>query len=542
MSKATALHARGPLGRRADLGRTLARLAPLAVGLAVSAPVFVLLASFFEGDGSVQAHIWTTTGPRYFAGTVLLCLAVAVATTVIGAGAAVLVSLYEFPGRRFLSAALTLPLAVPAYISAYAYADLLGPFGAAARFFGVEALPDIRTLPGAAFILTLSAYPYVYLALRASFTGRSAGLLEASRSLGASPMRAIWKTLLPAGRAALAGGLALAMMETAADFGVADYFGVQTLSVGIFRTWYGLGDLAAASQLAAGLFLIALALALIEHGARRGQGADAARDYRRARRLTLSPPMQIAALVFCVAPPLLGLAIPVATLLAKLQAPTAAGALFGLGAAAQNSAAVAAGGAACVLIIATMLVYSARRTRSPFQEIALRASTMGYALPGAVIAIGVLAFSGALNSALGFGLAGLALLVYAYVARFLTIGFNTVGGGIAQIHPLADDAARSLGAGPAAIVARVHWPIARGAFAAAALIVIVEIAKELPATLLLRPFNFETLATRVYRIASDERLAEAAPAALILIGLSLVPVIWLDAIGPSRPRSAPSRD
>ncbi|MEX0645647.1 MAG: ABC transporter permease subunit, partial [Parvularculaceae bacterium] len=243
----------------------LARLTPLVVGLLVSAPVFFLLASFFEGDGSIQAHVLTTTGPRYFAGTVLLCLMVAAATTVIGAGAAVLVSLFEFPGRRILSVALTLPLAMPAYIAAYAYADLFGPFGVAARVLGAQVhLPDIRTLPGAAFILTLSVYPYVYLAMRASFQGRSAGFLDASRSLGASPAKAIWTTLLPAGRAAFAGGLALALMETAADFGVADYFGVQTLSVGIFRTWYGLGDLAAASQLAAGLFLVALLFVLIE--------------------------------------------------------------------------------------------------------------------------------------------------------------------------------------------------------------------------------------------------------------------------------------
>lgn len=525
------------------MGRTLARATPLAAGLLVAAPVLLLLASFFEGDGSIQAHIWTTTGPRYFAATVLLCLIVAIATTIVGVGAAVLVSLYEFPGRRILSVALTLPLAVPAYIAAYAYADLLGPFGAAAHFFGEGArLPEIRTLPGAAFILTLSVYPYVYLAMRASFLGRSAGLLEASRSLGASPAKAIWKTLLPAGRAALAGGLALALMETTADYGVADYFGVPTLSVGIFRTWYGLGDLAAASQLAAGLFLLALLLALIEHGARRGQGADAARNYRRAQPLRLSTPMQLAALVFCAAPPLLGLAVPIAALSAKLRAPSAAGAFLGLGEAAENTAAVAAAGAVCILIIATFLVYSARRARSPLQEIALRASTMGYALPGAVIAIAVLAFSGALKSALGVNFAGLALLIYAYVARFLTIGFNTVAGGVAQIHPLADDAARNLGAGPAGVVARVHWPIARGAFAAAALIVVIEIAKELPATLLLRPFNFETLATRVYRIASDERLADAAPAALILIGLSLLPVLWLDAIGPARPRRAKSRD
>lgn len=521
-----------PSSPRRVLARAAAWIAPLALAVFVAAPVGFVLGGFWSGGGISQAHIWTTNGLDYLVGTLLLCLLVGAGAAVIGAGAALLVSFSEFPGRRILSAALALPFAVPAYIGAYAYADLLGPFGAWSRVFG-GAPPDIRTLAGAAFILTLSVYPYVYLAMRASFAGRSGALLEAARMLGAGPSRAALMILLPAGRAAFAGGLALALMETAADFGVADYFGVPTLSVGIFRTWYGLGDLAAASQLAGGLFLIALILTILESTARRGLGADSARGQRDRARIRLSPTAALAALVFCAIPVLLGFAAPVALLAAKLAVPEGAGALHGLGDAVRNTTLVAVSGAIAAVLLATLLVYAARRSKTLAQQAALRAATMGYALPGAVIAIGVLGFASALGSA-GITLSGFALLLYAYVARFLTAGYNSVAGGIAQIHPFADDAARMLGAGPGRILMRIHWPIARNAFAAGAFVVLIDIAKELPATLLLRPFNFETLATRIYRLASDERLADASPAALILVAVSLAPVLWLEALGRNR--------
>jgi iron(III) transport system permease protein len=324
------------------------------------------------------------------------------------------------------------------------------------------------------------------------------------------------------------GGLALALMETAADFGVADYFGVGTLSVGIFRTWYGLGDLVAASQLAGGLFLIALVLSLIEERTRRGLGAEGVRGQRAPQRIRLGPLAAMGAMIFCAAPFLLGFGAPVSLLIAKLTAGSAEA--RGLAEAASNTAVVAAIGALVAALLAAILAYSARRSRAWPMQAALRISTMGYALPGAVIAIGVLAFAAAVKSTLGIAAASLSLLLYAYVARFLTGGYNTIAGGIAQIHPLTDDAARMLGAGPASVITRIHLPIARGAFAAGAFIVLIDIAKELPATLLLRPFNFETLATRIYRLASDERLTEAAPAALILVALSLAPVLWLEAI------------
>lgn len=449
--------------------------------------------------------------------------------SLVGAGAAALVALTEFPGRRIFSVALVLPFAVPAYINAYVFADLLGPFGLIGRLAPPGTF-EIRSLSGAAFILGLSVYPYVYLAVRASLAARSGSFMEAARTLGESPMGAVRRVLVPAGRPALAGGLALALMETVSDFGVADYFGVPTLSIGIFRTWYGLSDLVAASQLAGGLFLLALLLVMLEETVRRGSGADNTRAHRKTGRIKLSPFSAAFAVVFCFMPVLFGFLTPFGLLLAKLGAPEVSKVAYVLGKAAANTAFVASLGAVLALSLGTFLAYRARLPRVAIEKAAIRISTLGYALPGAVIAIGILAFQSTARDTIGLTLTGMLLLLYAYVTRFLTAGYNAVAGGAGQIHPLTDDAARALGAGPMTLAARVHLPILRPALGAGALIIFIDIAKELPATLLLRPFNFETLATQIYRLATDERLADAAPSALVLILVSLVPTLWIETI------------
>ncbi len=519
---------------------------PALAAAALLAPVGFVLSSLFSGLGDVQQHIWATTGPRYLAGTLLLCALVGAGAALIGAGAACLVALTDFPARRFLAAALVLPFAVPAYIAAYAYADFLGPFGPVATVLGgpgseaARLIPNIRSFAGAGFILALSTYAYVYLAMRASLEARSASYLEAARSLGARPLEAARFVLLPIGRAALAGGLALALMETVAEFGVADYFGVPTLSVGIFRTWYGFGDLAAASQIAAGLFLIALILTLVEQASRRGLAAEGARGGREAARIRLKGPAALGAIAFCAAPVLFGFVIPAGVLISKLAGPAASiaqGAFAAMAArAALNTFALACAVAIIGTVIAAALALAARRGR---HFLAVRIATLGYALPGAMLAIGVLAAATALRGQTGVLIGGMTLLVYAMTIRFLTAGYNAVSGGLNQIHPLTDDAARMLGARPSTIAARIHLPLSRRAIAAGALVMFIDVAKELPATLLLRPFNFETLATQTYRLASDERFAESAPAALTLIAVSLVPVIWLNAFsGRKRPQAA----
>lgn len=505
-------------------------IAPALIALFAAAPVGFVLASLAGGFGESQSHVWATTGPRYLAGTLALCLSVGAGSAILGAGTAMLIALADFPGRRLFAPALVLPFAVPAYISAYAWADLFDPFGLLAAAGDWVA---VRSMPGAAFVLTLAAYPYVYLAMRASLEARSGAYLDAARSLGARPLAAVLRVFLPAGRAALAGGVALAMMETAADFGVADYFGVATLSVGIFRTWHGMGDLLAASQIAAGLFIVTLLLTLIEEAARRGLGAETTGAQAPRARLRLKGAAAAGAVMFCAAPVALGFFVPVGALAVLAFAGAPAHGARGLAQAAANTGFVAALGAAIAMILAIALAYAARAARSAFARALIRIATMGYAVPGAALAIGALAVAAASQALTGLTASGVGLLLYAYVARFLTVGYNAAAAGLAQLHPQTDDAARALGAGSSRIIMRLHAPLARPALGAGLLIVVVDIAKELPATLLLRPFNFETLATQVYRLASDERLAEAAPAALALIGLSLVPTFLASALALS---------
>lgn len=502
-------------------------LLPALIAAAVALPAALVLASLAQPFGAAQAHLWSTNGPRYVAGTLALCAAVGAGAGLIGAVTAALIALTEFPGRRVLAPALALPFAVPAYISAYAYTDFFSPFGAFTRLTGSPA-PDMHGIFGAAYVLTLAAYPYVYLATRASLAARSGAYIEAARMLGASPGSALRRVLIPAGRAAFAGGLALALMETAADYGVTDYLGAPTLSVGIFRVWHGMGDLSAASQLAACLLVIALLLSIAERASRRGQGAESARARRGAVRFKLKPLAAACAFLFCATPPLLGFALPVLTLAEKF-APSRT-AIDGLFSAAANTTLLGLTAAAIAMTLALILAYAERRRPGGMTSLATRVATIGYAAPGAVVAIGVLGAAGLFAGGLGIASAGALLLIYAYVARFLTAGFSAASGGLAQIHPMTDEAGRTLGAGKARIAARLEGPLARPALAAGFLVVFIDVAKELPATLLLRDFNFETLATRTHRLAADERLAEAAPAALALVAAGVAATLALNAL------------
>ncbi|WDI32312.1 iron ABC transporter permease [Hyphococcus flavus] len=527
--------ANGPEAHDAQTRRParVARLcAIIAVSAFVAAPIAAVLASAtIGGKGEALAHLLGVNGVRYFVTTLALCALAGLGASIIGAVSALLISMTDFPGRRLLSIALVLPFAIPAYVAAYAYGDLLGPFGPVAQLVGVNNIPEIRSLSGAAFVLMLMTYPYVYLAMTASLSSRSSSLMQAARMLGASPLRASLGLLLTASRPAFFGGLALALMEIAAEYGVADFFGVQTLSVGIFRTWYGLGDLAAATQIATGLFLVALVLTIIESASRKGRAAEDVRAHRSSKRLKLSGVHAFGAICICAAPVVFGFIAPAGVLLAKFDPDLSIGAGRDLAAAGVNTASIAAIGAIIAMAIAVILSYAARRARGRIAKSLMRVATLGYAVPGAVMAIGILALSSFVARISGVAVAGgIGVLLYAYVARFLTAGYNSASAGLAQISPEMDAAARSLGAGPARVLSFIHWPMARSSVLAGAGIVAIDIAKELPATLLLRPFNFETLSTRIYRLASDERLADAAPAALILIALGLIPALALSLI------------
>ena len=497
------------------------------IAAAVAAPILAALWGAADAEQSL-ADLFEGRGLRYILGTITLCLFAGAGAALMGAVAASLVCLTQFPGRRVFAILLVLPFAIPAYISAYAYGDFFGPFGPAASVFGAANMPEIRSTPGAIFILMLSVYPYVYLAMAASLSSRSGALMEAARLLGAGPARAATSVLIAAGRPALAGGLALALMEIAAEYGVADYFGVATLSVGIFRTWHGLGDLGGATQLAALLFFAALIFVLLEEAGRRGSAAEAAYTRGRSHRIALSPLHALFALIAVALPVAFGFLLPAGVLIAKVIEVDTTTALRGLLDASRNTALVALVGAAVALAAAGILAYAGRSARGPITRTLLRVATLGYAVPGAVIAIGLLALASVVSGLIGAGAAGgLLILVYAYGARFLTAAYNAVSGGLSQINPQMDEAAKMLGAGGAKIAGAVHWPHLRSAVAAGGAIVAIDIAKELPATLLLRPFNFETLATRIYRLASDERLADAAPAALLLIAMGLIPALMI---------------
>jgi iron(III) transport system permease protein len=504
-------------------------LLAVAVALVASAPLIAVLSSLTRPFGETIAHVAATTGAAYAFGTLGLMFATGALAMLIGVGAALAVSLAEFPGRKVFSIALAAPLAVPAYIAAYAYGDFFGPFGAFAGMTGASV--DIRSAWGAVFVLTMTLFPYVYLAARAAFDARSGAYLEAARLAGVSPLRAAIGLLAPSARPAIAGAALLVMMETAADFGVADYFGVPTLSVGVFRTWNAFGELTAAAQLASLLVLIAIVLVALDTFSRRSGADDGARATRARRRLPLSPAAAAGAVLFCTAPVLFGAVLPVAVIIAKFKG---AAAMRGLGDALANSAVAASSGVALIIVAAMVIAYAARASKGPLLGAFLRVATLGYAVPGAVIAIGVF---GAGAFVLGGAVAqatGLLALLFAYLARFLSAGLNVVSGGLEGVTKAVDGAARMLGAGGGRLALRIHAPLMAPSLAAAAIILFVDIAKELPATLILRAFNFETLATRVYRLAGDERLSEAAPAALALIALGIVPAILLSALGRRR--------
>lgn len=533
------------VARRFWRPRTLIVGAGLIVSLMVmTGPIMVVMTSLLSGGGASQDHIWATNGPVYLRGSVLLCVCVGGVAGILGALAASLVSLYRFPGRQFFAVALALPFAVPAYISAYAYGDFLSPFGGLSDWLARIGLdpdlallvPSIRSFWGAVFILSLSVYPYVYLAVRADLVNRSSAYFDAARSLGASPAQAIWRVMLPGARIAFVGGLALALMETVADYGVSDYFGVRTLTTGIFRTWYGLSDLTAAAQIAAGLFLIALFLLFIEDISRRGHRADPARTGRQShihkQGLPLGAFGQLLAILLCSLPVCFGFILPVAILMDLIGGEAGANRMPRLLNAAGNTAFLASIGAGAILVLSIGLAYLKRRRAGLLTGLALRLMTMGYAIPGAVIAIGILVVATVVLKPMGLSLTqgGVVVLLYAYIIRFLTAGYNAAHGGLSQINPLTDMAAHSLGAGNLRLLSHVHLPMMRPALLSGVIIVIIDISRELPATLLLRPFNFETLATQVYRLASDERLAAAAPMALFLIFIGLVPVLLLQAL------------
>jgi iron(III) transport system permease protein len=467
----------------------------------------------------------------------------------IGVSSAWLVSACEFPGRRLFEWALLLPLAMPAYIIAYSYTGLLdfaGPVQTALRTafgwrYGEYWFPEIRSLPGAVAMLTLVLYPYVYLLARAAFMQQSTCVLEVGRTLGAGPWRGFFSIALPLARPAVVAGLSLTLMETLADYGTVQYFGVSTFTTGIFRTWYGLGDATAAAQLAALLTAFACVLIVLERYSRRqARYYEGGTRHAPMVRYRLRGPKALGALLTCAVPLALGFGVPFGLLV-----------VWGWRAAAtvldarfleimRNTLALAAAAAVLVLGLALVLGYGQRLRRGPFVRAAVRVASLGYAVPGTVIAVGVMLPLAALDNTLDawmrsrFGIStGLLLsgtlfaLLFAYAVRFLAVALQSVEAGLARVKPSMDDAARTLGLSPPGVLRHVHLPLIRASALAAAILVFVDVLKELPATLILRPFNFNTLAVQTYELASDERLRDASVYAIAIVLAGLVPVMLL---------------
>lgn len=542
------------LNRTGDgLGRAIALA--LVCSALVALPVLGVFASFWdpgESAGTLR-HLAATVIPNAIVETSLLGIGVIIGVVGIGAVTAWLVAACDFTGRRFFEWALLLPLAMPAYIVAYAYTDYLqysGPLQTSMReVFGWDRgdywFPEVRSLAGAVFVFIVVLYPYVYLLARTAFMSRTAAMIDAARSLGLSALQTWWRVNLPLARPAIAAGALLALMETIADYGASAYFGLQTFTTSIYRAWFGLGDRLAASQLAAILLLLVLALFYVENRARgRARFFTPTASQRPAPRNRLSGLRGAGAFVLCAVPVVLGFIVPVVLLL-RLLLPawqTVDWARYAHWLA--NTLFIAVAGAALALAAVLMLAYTARSvTRglpAKLVRAAVRVMSLGYAVPGAVVAVGILVplatfdnrLDSLLRSALGTG-PGLLLtgsvvaLLYGYLVRYFAVAYQSIEAGLTHITPAMDASARSLGSTPLDTFVRVHLPILTPSVLAAGLLVFVDVMKELPATLVLRPFNFDTLAVIAFQMASDERLGEAALPALTIVAAGVLPVALL---------------
>ncbi len=530
----------------------------VTVALVLALPVLVVFAHVFLPTGDVWQHLRETMLGEYVTNSLALLFGVGIGVLVIGVPVAWLVSVCEFPGRRIFQWALMLPLAMPAYIIAYTYTgmfDFTGPVQVLFRDltglgYGQYWFPEIRSLTGAMLMLTLVLYPYVYLLTRAAFLEQSVCVLEVSRTLGSGPYAGFFHVALPLARPAVIAGLTLALMEVLADYGTVAYFGIATFTTGIFRTWYGLADPAAAAQLAAVLLSFVFVLILLERWSRmRARFHHTSSRYSNLPRYQLRGWKAAAAVTVCLLPILFGFLIPAVQLafwavqtVDHWVNPTFAQLVF-------NTFYLAALAAVIAVALALVLAYARRMQGGFITGLAVRVAGMGYAVPGTVIAIGVMLpfawFDNTLDAFMrdrfgistGLLLSGtLAALLFAYAVRFLAVSLQTVEAGLGKIKPSMDDAARSLGMRPLGTLTRVHLPIMRGTLLTALLLVFVDVLKELPATLILRPFDFNTLAVRAYELAGDERLAESSSAALAIVLVGLLPVILLSVtIERSRP-------
>jgi iron(III) transport system permease protein len=517
----------------------------LVVGV-LSLPVLAVILSWAQFNaeaGGILSQMLQTVLPDYAWTSFLLCVLVALGVGVVGAATASAVTLFNFPGRRVFEWALLLPLAMPAYVMAYAYTDFLqysGPLQNGLRSaFGWQGrlLPEVRSLGGAVLVFTAALYPYVYLLARTALSERASHLMEAARLLGAPLGRRIRTVALPLARPAVAAGVALALMETLADFGVSSYFGIQTFTAGIYKAWLSMDNRIAAAQLATVLLLVVALLLRMEHSAQKRMRFAASRGARAG--LADAAPVQlrggraVLAWAVCATPIALGFVFPVLFMLRPLVQGWENLLWDKFLGWTLNSFYLSSFSAVLATALALALSFAVRRKPSAMTRGAVQLAGLGYAVPGAVIVVGLLLPVGWLQSVApqtgaGYWVTGTVLgIVWAYMVRFSAVALQTLQSGYSRIPLSFDDSARMLGSGGAGLLGRVHWPLLKKSVAVAGLLVFVDVMKELPATLVLRPFNSDTLAVVTYQLARDERLGEAALPALVLVLVGLLPVALL---------------
>ncbi|HKK16505.1 MAG TPA: iron ABC transporter permease [Gammaproteobacteria bacterium] len=544
-------------------GNTLPSFRPrvfllISISALLSLPLLVIIGSFFVPASDTWQHLSDTVLSQYIVNSLILMLGVGILTIVLGVIPAWFVTMYRFPGSRMLEWALLLPLAMPAYIIAYTYTGVLdasGPLQSWLRDitgwgFRDYWFPEIRSLGGAIAMLSFVLYPYIYLITRAAFIEQSICALETARTLGCGPCRTFFRVALPLARPSIIVGLSLVLMETLADYGTVQYFGISAFTTGIFRTWFGLGDSAAAAQLSALLMLFVMVLIFIEYWSRKQQRYHhTSSRYGSLTQNRLNGMPAALATFGCSLPVVLGFLVPVAFLIhwAFLTYADIVDAEFLTYM--QNSILLAGCAALVATTLAMFMAYGKRRDPGPLTRLAVNLSGMGYAIPGTVIAVGVMLplawldksidsfFRAEFDISTGLLLSGtLVAVMFAYMVRFLAVALKTVDAGLTRIKPSMEEAGRSIGVSGFKLIRKIHIPIMRGSLLTALLLVFVDVLKELPATLILRPFNFNTLAIRAYELANEERLADASCSSLAIVLVGIIPVIYLSrTISKSRP-------
>ncbi len=519
------------------------------IAVLVSIPILSVLSSFFVSSGEIWSHLASTVLGDYITNSLLLIVGVSSGVVLLGVTLAWIITMCSFPGQKYFEWATVLPFSIPAYLLAYIYTDFFGITGTLQTAIrstfdlgiGEFVLPEIRSLWGAIFIMILAFYPYVYMLARSAFLNQSVSLFEASRIMGYTTTQSFFKIALPLARPGIAAGLALALMETLNDFGTVQYFGVQTFTTGIYRTWFGLGERPAAAQLAGFLLLFIVVLILLERWSRSRikDQTNATNRFKRIQRFDLTGFKKWGAFLVCAIPVFLGFILPVALLLSmffnNIDSVNTRFLLYSL-----NTLSVAAIAGLITVSVALLMAYSSRLNPSKLVKGLNQFGALGYAIPGSVIAVGVLIPFGWLDNTIdsfaqsnfqvstGLLLSGtLFAMIFAYVVRFLSVSYNGINSSLQKISPSVDEASRGMGYSFSEILRKIHIPMLSGGLLSAFLLVFVDVMKELPATIIIRPFNFDTLAVQVYRLASDERLGESAGAALAIVLVGIIPVILL---------------